>query len=118
MNQATITPASRISGDPQGAGQSGRLTDAKRMLIEQRISNEKPSAGVAYLLCFFLGVFGAHRLYLGQRGTGIVMLILGLTFFGWIISGPWAFIDLFLIPSIIQRKVDGMRQKLTIDAIA
>lgn len=74
------------------------MTDAKKILIEQRIANEKQSAGAAYFLCIFLGAFGIYRFYLGEKGTGFVMLILGLTIIGLIISGLWAFIDLFLIP--------------------
>lgn len=97
---------------------AGRLTDSKRMLIEQRVANDKPSTGAAYLLCIFLGFLGAHRFYLGAKGTGIVMLLLSLTFFGMIISGPWAFIDLFLIPGMIKDRTDGLRQRLTIEAIA
>lgn len=96
----------------------GRLSDTQRMLIEQRVANEKPSTGAAYLLCLFLGAFGVHRLYLGERGTGILMLVLGVTIIGLFITGPWAFIDLFLIPSIIRKRVDETRQRLTIDAIA
>jgi TM2 domain-containing membrane protein YozV len=49
------------------------------------------------LLCFFLGVFGAHRFYAGLTGSGIVMLILGFTFFGLSISGIWALIDFIII---------------------
>ncbi|MEA1995572.1 MAG: TM2 domain-containing protein [Campylobacterota bacterium] len=26
----------------------------------------------AFLLCFFFGVFGAHRFYVGKVGTGIL----------------------------------------------
>ena len=98
--------------------QRSRLSDTQKMLIEQRITNEKPSTGTAYLLCIFLGAFGIHRLYLGEKGTGIVMLILGITIIGLIITGFWAFIDLFLIPSIIQKRIDGLRQRLTVEAMA
>jgi TM2 domain-containing membrane protein YozV len=46
---------------------------------------------VAFLLCFFLGVFGVHRFYVGKTGTGVAMVF---TLGG---LGIWAFIDLILI---------------------
>ena len=66
----------------------------------------RKSAGVAYLLCIFLGGFGAHRFYLGRTASGVGQLALGLlgwiTFFiTWIPLGIWLIIDLFLIPGII-----------------
>ena len=49
------------------------------------------SKGVAYLLWFFLGFFGAHKFYLGKVGMGILYLFtLGLLGIGW-------FIDLFTL---------------------
>jgi TM2 domain-containing membrane protein YozV len=96
----------------------GRLTDQQKMLIEQRITNEKPSTGAAYVLCLFFGAFGIHRLYLGEKGTGIVMLILGITIVGLLITGLWAFIDLFLIPGMIRKRMEETRQRLTIEAMA
>jgi TM2 domain-containing membrane protein YozV len=46
---------------------------------------------VALLLCWFVGIFGVHRFYVGKIGTGILMIFTlgGLTI--------WTFIDLILI---------------------
>ncbi len=55
------------------------------------------SKGIAYLLWFFLGVFSAHRFYLGKIGTGILYLLTGQLFgIGWII-------DLFLTSSMVDK---------------
>lgn len=46
---------------------------------------------VALLLCIFLGIFGAHRFYLGKWKSGIVQLLtLGL-------YGVWTLVDLVMI---------------------
>ncbi len=45
----------------------------------------------ALLLCFFFGVFGAHRFYTGHTGLGIAQL---LTLGG---CGIWALVDFILI---------------------
>jgi TM2 domain-containing membrane protein YozV len=46
---------------------------------------------VALLLCFFLGILGVHRFYVGKVGTGILELV---TLGG---LGIWAFIDFIMI---------------------
>lgn len=51
----------------------------------------------AALLAFFLGVFGAHRFYVGRTGSAIAMLVLTLTLVGAIVSGIWSIIDCILI---------------------
>ena len=45
----------------------------------------------ALLLCFFFGVFGVHRFYVGKVGTGLLQLV---TLGG---LGIWALVDLILI---------------------
>lgn len=88
------------------------------MLIEQRLTNSKPSAGVAYLLLIFLGLFGAHRFYLGRTGSAVAQLLLTISVIGFVISWFWVFIDLFLIPGMIREKQDAERQRLTVQMMA
>ena len=54
---------------------------------------------VALLLCFFLGVLGVHRFYVGKIGTGILQLV---TLGG---LGIWALIDFIMI--VMQKFTDG-----------
>lgn len=55
------------------------------------------SKGTAYLLWFFLGVFSAHRFYLGKTGSGILYLLtLQFLGVGWII-------DAFLLGEMVEK---------------
>ncbi len=83
--------------------------DAAAMM---RYDAGRKSTGVAYLLWFFLGVFGAHRFYLGRIGSGLALL--ALTALSWVLSfvlvgyllAPlpflWVIVDLFLIPGMAR----------------
>jgi TM2 domain-containing membrane protein YozV len=94
------------------------LTTQDKILIEQRIANEKPSTGTAYLLAIFLGWFGAHRFYLGRTGSAVTMLILTCTIVGIAITLVWHFVDLFLIPGMIRERVEQLRRDFTMEAMA
>ncbi len=59
----------------------------------------------AFLLCFFLGMFGAHRFYVGKIGTGIAQI---LTLGG---LGIWALYDFIMI--IIGKFTDAEGNVLT-----
>jgi TM2 domain-containing membrane protein YozV len=59
----------------------------------------------AFLLCFFLGVFGAHRFYVGKIGTGLLQLV---TLGG---LGIWALIDFIMI--IVGSFTDKQGSKIT-----
>ncbi|MEE9574485.1 MAG: TM2 domain-containing protein, partial [Gammaproteobacteria bacterium] len=58
-----------------------------------------------FLLCFFLGIFGAHRFYVGKIGTGIAQI---LTLGG---LGIWALYDFIMI--IIGKFTDAEGNELT-----
>jgi TM2 domain-containing membrane protein YozV len=104
------------------------LQTDEKILIEQRVTNEAKSAGVGYLLLIFLGWLGAHRFYLGATGSGIVMLLLwvigtvtsviGVGFVLLAIWGIWWVIDLFLIPGMVSRQKDEVRERLTRQALS
>jgi len=59
----------------------------------------------AFILCFFVGIFGAHRFYVGKVGTAILQI---LTLGG---LGVWAFIDFIMI--IVGAFTDKEGNKIT-----
>lgn len=69
--------------------------DARTLRAINKLTNGK-SIIVYLILNWFFGVFGVHRFYAGKTTSGIIMLILGLTFVGWIITAPWSLIDFII----------------------
>lgn len=59
--------------------------------MSDEIFSDKSRLG-ALLFCLLLGVFGAHRFYVGKYGTAILTI---LTFGG--VFGLWPLVDLILI---------------------
>jgi TM2 domain-containing membrane protein YozV len=82
--------------------QSGGLSNDARVLMLYEAN--KKTALVAYLLWFFLGLFGAHNFYLGRTGVAVTQLILSLILIGMIITIFWVLVDAFLIPGWIRRE--------------
>lgn len=56
---------------------------------------------VTFLLCWFLGVFGVHRFYVGKIGTGILWLLTGGLF------GVGVLVDMIMILTNSFRDKDG-----------
>jgi len=59
----------------------------------------------AFLLCFFLGIFGAHRFYVGKTKSAVLQLV---TLGG---LGIWSFVDFVMI--IIGKFKDKQDNLLT-----
>jgi len=79
----------------------GLSNDARVMRLYEA---NKKTALVAYLLWFFLGLFGGHNFYLGRTGVAVTQLILSLSFVGLIITIFWVLVDAFLIPGWVRRQ--------------
>lgn len=85
------------------------LGTAELSLIEQRVNNEAPNAGAAYLLWFFLWWVSAHRFYLGRPGTAILQILSYFILIGFV----WVLIDAFLIPGMIRDKQNEIRGRVS-----
>ncbi len=71
-------------------------------MAEAKIEEVSPKSRLAVtLFAWFLGVFGAHRFYLGKIGTAIAML---LTLGG---LGIWALIDFVMAVAGAMKDKDG-----------
>jgi len=66
----------------------------------------------AFLLWFFLGLFGAHNFYLGRTGVAVAQLILSITIIGMLITIVWAIVDAFLIPGWVRQQKQPARAQL------
>lgn len=105
-----------------------QLSNQEKILVNSEVSNNQKGVGVAYLLWFFLGSIGVHRMYLGRKGSGITILLLNLI--GWltialfvgaiffIIVGVWVLIDAFLIPGIVRNENENLKEEYSKRIIA
>jgi TM2 domain-containing membrane protein YozV len=101
----------------------GLMSDLQRQMYFDAM---KKSMGVAYLLWFFLGGFGAHRFYLGRTGSATFIVLCTLLsiplmfiFVGFVtifISAFWVLIDLFLIPGMVDDHNMKLIRQLTLPA--
>jgi TM2 domain-containing membrane protein YozV len=81
--------------------QGGLSSDARAILFFEA---NKKTCLVAYLLWFFVGLFGGHNFYLKRTGVAVTQLILSLTIVGMLITGIWVLVDAFLIPGWVRNQ--------------
>jgi hypothetical protein len=70
--------------------------DFAEEILAELYAYERKRPWVAWLLWFTLGLFGAHRFYLGRPLTGLLMLF---SFGGGLL---WWFVDLFLVRRMLR----------------
>ncbi len=64
-----------------------QLSPAQQETLQRAYDARAKNPTTAFLLCYFLGVFGAHRIYLGQWGAAALRLLLPLIAVGLAILG-------------------------------
>jgi TM2 domain-containing membrane protein YozV len=84
----------------QDALQKGGVSNDTRVLM--LFEANKKTTLLAYLLWFFVGIFGGHNFYLKRTGIAITQLILSIIIVGLLITGVRILIDAFSIPGWVH----------------
>lgn len=90
------------------------LTTQERLLVNSELQKRGKNVALTYILLLLVGMFGAHRFYLGKTGTAITQLVLTLVgmmtlifMVGYIllfVVSIWVLIDVFLVYREINRQ--------------
>ncbi len=83
--------------NPQIAMMKQHLSPQQLMAFESEAVRYRKEPVVAFLLAFFLGIFGAHHFYLGRTRPGLIMLLCTVSVVGLIVSFPWKIINWFTV---------------------
>lgn len=79
-----------------------QLDTRELLLLESEVKSQGKNMVVAYVLWYFLGMFGAHRFYMGRTGSAVAQLVLSVTIIGTIVTGIWWFVDAFLVHTWVK----------------
>lgn len=89
------------------------LTIEESSYMENFIAQHKKKAAIAWLLWFFFGGIGAHRYYLGQNTSGLILALVTIFISPWTYFVPtaiWLFVDIFMIPNMLRENEEMVRQ--------
>ncbi len=111
-----MMPYQQVQPNPQS-----QMSDVGKLMM---FESNKKSVGAAFLLCFFLGMWGAHRFYLGQQGSAVAMLVITIVSFllmfvliGFLtiwITIIWQFVDLFLVSGLTQQYNNQLAARMNV----
>lgn len=68
---------------------------------DNRFKEGKIDYSLAWILLTFLGVFGAHRFYLGKWMSGLAMLVVSLSAFSIVVFFPPIFLGLPIVLLVV-----------------
>lgn len=108
-----------MSETPPQVTQSSPSSFSQAEMI--RFEAQKKSAGLAFVLCWVLGMWGAHRFYMKKPHavTKLVCTLISIPLcfiligFIWIMAnGIWTFIDLFYISGWVKEYNTALLTKI------
>ncbi|GBK64993.1 TM2 domain-containing protein [Paenibacillus macerans] len=80
-----------------------QLDTRELLLLESEVKAQGKNMVVAYVLWYFLGIFGGHRFYMGRTGSAVAQLILSLTLIGMFVTSIWWIVDAFLVHTWVKQ---------------
>lgn len=89
-----------------------QLDTRELMLLESEVRTYGKDMTVAYVLWIFLGIFGAHRFYMGKTGSAIAQLVLTLTVIGSFVTTVWWIVDAFLLHTMVKERNDYVESNI------
>ena len=94
---------------------------ARMMAAEGRAAGNRKDITLAFVLWFFLGWLGVHRIYLGKVASGLLMLglwlfswLLWLVLLGWTVDAllfVWWVVDAFMISGWVRQHNEDARRR-------
>lgn len=90
------------------------LPAKQQKMVRQEYRQRAKNPTTAFLLCFFLGIFGAHCFYLGRVGQGVLRLVLSPLIIPGLI---WEIFDLFRIDHEVYEGNLKMAEQLVAGAM-
>lgn len=79
-----------------------QLDTRELLLLESEMKSSGKSMVVAYVLWYFLGMFGGHRFYMGKKGSAVAQLILTCTVIGSFVTVIWMLVDAFTLHTWVK----------------
>lgn len=100
----------------QTMARKAQLDTRELLLLESEVKNQGKNMVVAYVLWYFLGIFGGHRFYMGRTGSAVAQLILSITVIGMLVTWIWWVVDAFLVHTWVKEH-NTMVEHRTMDRI-
>jgi len=84
------------------------LSSDELSYIEHQVINDAPTVGMSYVFWLFLGIFSAHRFYMGKPGSAVLQILSYFVLIGF----AWWIIDGFRMRELVDERKDQLRGRM------